>query len=182
MDGSLTLHLDLCGPGAWTSLTRNQTTLSRKVKRAYPFSTVSFVPPRLLDAAHSLPRPPDKTFATKHIPGLGHDAKEFQVFHWKLHRWSLLDRKLTSPAFDCGGHTWYVLYSYRVFSPTKSENPQRRILLFPSGASDTLSHTVSVYLNHASHKETEEDWHACAQFVLAISNPHDPTVYTASCA
>ena len=25
-----------------------------------------------------------------------------------------------------------------------------------------------------------EGWHACAQFALVISNPHDPTIYTVS--
>jgi len=26
----------------------------------------------------------------------------------------------------------------------------------------------------------KEGWHACAQFALVISNPHDPTIYTVS--
>lgn len=38
---------------------------------------------------------------------------------------------------------------------------------------------VSVYLNYGEQKATE-GWHVCAQFALAISNPHDPTVYIQS--
>lgn len=38
---------------------------------------------------------------------------------------------------------------------------------------------VSVYLNYGDQKATE-GWHVCAQFALAISNPHDPTVYIQS--
>ena len=48
----------------------------------------------------------DEGFATKHLPDLGHDVKEFRVFSWKLTGWKKLEKKLTSPEFDCGGHHW----------------------------------------------------------------------------
>lgn len=57
----------------------------------------------------------------------------------------------------------------------------RRILLFPFGnANAPPNDTVSVYLDYADPKKAPEGWHACAQFALVISNPHDPTIYTAS--
>ena len=58
--------------------------------------TASLHPPSLDDA-----------LVAKHMPDLGHDIKEFQVFHWELHDWKELGKKLTSPEFDCGGHKWY---------------------------------------------------------------------------
>ncbi|KAJ3479232.1 hypothetical protein NLI96_g9207 [Meripilus lineatus] len=99
-------------------------------------------------------------FAAKHMPDLGHDVKEFKVFTWKLTGWKKLDKKLTSPEFECGGHRW-------------------RILLFPFGNSNAPPNdTVSVYLDYADPKRAPEGWHACAQFALVISNPLDPTIYT----
>lgn len=57
----------------------------------------------------------------------------------------------------------------------------RRILLFPFGNSNAPPNdTVSVYLDYAEPKKSPEGWHACAQFALVISNPHDPTIYTVS--
>src|ERR1700761_452286 len=56
---------------------------------------------------------------------------------------------------------------------------RRRILLFPFGNSNAPPNdTVSVYLDYADPKRAPEGWHACAQFALVISNPHDPTIYT----
>jgi ubiquitin carboxyl-terminal hydrolase 7 len=48
----------------------------------------------------------DEAFARKHLPDLGYDVKEFKVYTWKLHSWKKLEKKLTSPEFDCGGHKW----------------------------------------------------------------------------
>ena len=48
----------------------------------------------------------DEAFAAKHMPDLGHDVKEIRVFSWKLTGWKKLEKKLTSPDFDCGGHRW----------------------------------------------------------------------------
>ncbi|KAF8894531.1 hypothetical protein BD779DRAFT_1669025 [Infundibulicybe gibba] len=103
-----------------------------------------------------------EAFAAKHMPDIGHDVKDFQVFTWRLSNWKKLDKKLTSPEFECGGHKW-------------------RILLFPFGNSNAPPNdTVSVYLDYAEPKKSPEGWHACAQFALVISNIHDPTVFTVS--
>ena len=48
----------------------------------------------------------DEAFAAKHMPDLGHEVKEFKVFHWKLTNWKKLEKRITSPEFDCGGHRW----------------------------------------------------------------------------
>ncbi|KAF8509282.1 hypothetical protein JB92DRAFT_2947613 [Gautieria morchelliformis] len=96
------------------------------------------------------------------MPDLGHEVEDFKVFTWSLTNWRKLDKKLTSPEFDCGGHRW-------------------RILLFPFGNSNAPPNdTVSVYLDYANPKGSAEGWHACAQFALVISNPRDPTIYTVS--
>lgn len=81
-------------PKAWTP------------RRSSTVSSFFSVPATLL--AYRSPYPPDDAFATKHMPDLGHDVKEFRVFHWKLQGWRRLGKKLTSAEFDCGGHKWYA--------------------------------------------------------------------------
>ncbi|KAF4576508.1 hypothetical protein EYR40_000746 [Pleurotus pulmonarius] len=103
-----------------------------------------------------------EAFAAKHMPDLGHEVKDFQVFTWRLTNWKKLEKKITSPEFECGGHKW-------------------RILLFPFGNSNAPPNdTVSVYLDYAEPKKAPEGWHACAQFALVISNIYDPAIYTVS--
>ncbi len=50
----------------------------------------------------------DEAFAAKHMPDLGHEVKDFQVFTWRLTNWKKLEKKITSPEFECGGHKWFV--------------------------------------------------------------------------
>lgn len=70
---------------------------------------------------------------------------------------------------------------YFLFFTVCIETLHRRILLFPFGNSNAPPNdTVSVYLDYADPKRAPEGWHACAQFALVISNPHDPTIYTVS--
>lgn len=103
-----------------------------------------------------------EAFASKQLPDLGHEVEETKVFTWKLTKWRQLDKRLTSPEFDCGGHRW-------------------RILLFPSGNSNSPPNdTVSIYLDYANPKNAPEGWHACAQFALVMSNPSDPTNFVCS--
>jgi ubiquitin carboxyl-terminal hydrolase 7 len=54
----------------------------------------------------------DEAFAAKHMPDLGHEVKDFKVSTWRINNWSKLDKKLTSPEFECGGHRWYVGLSW----------------------------------------------------------------------
>jgi len=127
---------------------------------------------------------PDDAFAARHMPDLGYDVKEFKVFHWRLDGWKKLDKKLTSPDFDCGGHLWSVIL--RTSSCDRSvliTCTRRRILLFPFGNSTAPANdTVSVYLDYANPKDAPEGWHACAQFALVISNVNDPTNFIVSSA
>ncbi|KAI0763671.1 cysteine proteinase [Irpex lacteus] len=96
-----------------------------------------------------------EAFAAKHMPDLGHEVKDSTVYTWKLSNWKKLDKKLTSPDFECGGHRW-------------------RILLFPFGNSNAPPNdTVSVYLDYADPKRAPE---VRARYL----EPHDPTIYTVS--
>jgi ubiquitin carboxyl-terminal hydrolase 7 len=119
------------------------------------------------------------------MPDLGYDVKEFKVFSWTLSTWKKLDKKLTSPEFECGGHRWCVpvvlFHRSIVVDSFLTTVTLRRILLFPFGNSNAPPNdTVSVYLDYAEPKRAPEGWHACAQFALVISNPNDPTIYTVS--
>lgn len=103
----------------------------------------------------------EQQFAQKNMPDLGHEIEDFTVFSWRLNKWKTLDKKLTSPEFECGGHRW-------------------RILMFPTGNSNAPpNESVSIYLDYADPK-TSTDWHACAQFALVMSNIHDPSIYVVS--
>ncbi|KAF9649122.1 cysteine proteinase [Thelephora ganbajun] len=94
------------------------------------------------------------------MPDLGYDVKESRVFHWRLHDWKKFKRKVISPEFDCGGNKW-------------------RIFLLPFDYSGVrLNWSISVYLDCAGPEDEKEDWHACTQLMLVISNPQDPTTYT----
>ena len=57
----------------------------------------------------------------------------------------------------------------------------RWILLFPLG-NHNVSHndTIFVYLDYSDTKRVPDGWYSCAQFVLLISGPHGPTIYTVS--
>lgn len=48
----------------------------------------------------------DDAFAAKHMPDPGHEVEDFKVFTWRLSNWRKLEKKLTSPEFECGGHRW----------------------------------------------------------------------------
>jgi hypothetical protein len=61
------------------------------------------------------------------------------------------------------------------------DDERRNILLFPQGNSNGQANDmVSVYLNYGDPKQAKDGWHVCAQFALAISNPHDPTIFIQS--
>lgn len=103
-----------------------------------------------------------KAFVDKYLADLGQEEADFQVCHWPIKSWHALEKRITGPEFECGGHRW-------------------RILLFPFGNSNGQPYDmVSVYLDYADSKDTFEGWHACAQFALVISNPNDPTLFSTS--
>jgi ubiquitin carboxyl-terminal hydrolase 7 len=74
------------------------------VRDRKPFLIIYEIPLNVVVALHS-----DEAFAAKNMPELGHDVKDFKVFTWRLNNWKKLDKKLTSPDFECGGHKWWVI-------------------------------------------------------------------------
>ncbi|KAK3819643.1 MAG: ubiquitin carboxyl-terminal hydrolase 5 [Benniella sp.] len=102
----------------------------------------------------------DVEWMTKKLIPIFPDLEEraCEIFQWDIKDWRALDKRVTGPEFEIGGYKW-------------------RILLFPQGNN---SETVSVYLDSAEPREQQDpNWHVCAQFALLMSNPNDPTVYTA---
>lgn len=54
----------------------------------------------------------DEAFAAKNMPDLGHEIKDFKVYSWRLTHWRKLEKKITSPEFECGGHKWYAAHPF----------------------------------------------------------------------
>lgn len=59
----------------------------------------------------------DDLFAAKNMPDLGHEVADFQVYTWSLTNWRKLEKKITSPEFDCGGHKWYGFIDISLYIP-----------------------------------------------------------------
>jgi hypothetical protein len=59
-------------------------------------------------AKPTLHRVADEAFMQRHLPDLGQEVEDTQVFTWPLTNWRKLERKMTSPDFACGGHKWQV--------------------------------------------------------------------------
>lgn len=98
------------------------------------------------------------------------DVEDEQTFTWEIDNWrfpdprsssasgagsQLQENKRHSEVVNCGGQPW-------------------RILLFPYGNN---SDSASAYLEHAVD-DPPQDWYCCVQFMLAMWNPQDPSVYT----
>jgi len=97
--------------------------------------------------AHPSSHLPDEAFAAKYLPDLNYDVKEFQVFHWKLSSWKGLEKKLTSPEFDCGGYKWYVLSGHCHLSPPCNLKTHPGIYFSSRSAIPTfLKMTMSPYI------------------------------------
>ncbi|CAO3700741.1 unnamed protein product [Rhizopus stolonifer] len=71
---------------------------------------------------------------------------------WKITNWSSLEARVKGPVFETDGLKW-------------------NLLLFPEG--NGQNGTVSSYLE----LESFENDHTCAQFLICISSPEDPTCY-----
>ncbi|KAJ2844238.1 ubiquitin-specific protease ubp15 [Coemansia brasiliensis] len=92
-----------------------------------------------------------ENFADAHMEDIVCDRK---AFFWKIPNWDKLERRATSDVFKCGGFIW-------------------RILLRPFGSSH--KGVLSLFLECLGTSDSSEDWRCICRFVLAISNPHDPT-------
>ena len=55
-----------------------------------------------------------------------------------------------------------------------SDYDHRRILFFPYG--NGTEH-ASLYLEHGRESDIPENWYACVQFALVLSNVKDPSIY-----
>lgn len=44
----------------------------------------------------------------RHLPDLGQEVEETQVYTWPINNWRKQDKKVTGPEFECGGHRWSV--------------------------------------------------------------------------
>lgn len=79
------------------------------------------------------------------------------VFTWNITNWRQLPKRSHSEVFNCAGHPW-------------------RILFFPAG--NAASESTSFYLEQGfADEKPPEDWYACAQFMLVLHNPNDPSLY-----
>jgi ubiquitin carboxyl-terminal hydrolase 7 len=74
---------------------------------------------------------------------------------WDIENWRTLEKRVQGPLFYSGEHPW-------------------RVLFFPQG--NNVDH-ASFYLEHGFGDKVPEDWYACAQFMLTLWNPNDPTIY-----
>ncbi|EMC94149.1 hypothetical protein BAUCODRAFT_74418 [Baudoinia panamericana UAMH 10762] len=111
------------------------------------------------------PNEPALPLATDHnamrdrfLPAYPEYETEAEAIHtWDITNWSKLPKRSHGPVFQCAGHPW-------------------RILFFPAG--NQASESVSFYLEQGFENEKPpEDWYACAQFMLVLHNPNDPSIY-----
>ncbi|KAJ1932836.1 ubiquitin-specific protease ubp15, partial [Linderina macrospora] len=92
------------------------------------------------------------------LPPLGkHEAEGWGAFHWEIDNWTSLGDKVTSGEFTVAGHKW-------------------DILMFPRG--NQAEDMVSLYVEYKPTEGMSDDWHACANFCLAMSNVDDASVFT----
>lgn len=82
------------------------------------------------------------------------------VSTWDITDWVKQPKRTHSPTFYCAGHPW-------------------RVLFFPAG--NSAADSVSFYLEQGhlgdAAQKPRDGWYACAQFMLVLSNPNDPSIY-----
>ena len=107
----------------------------------------------------SLPSADDhEAMRDRFMPALPEYETEAETWHtWDIQNWRQLPKRTHGPTFHCAGHPW-------------------RILFFPAG--NAASESVSFYLEQGFDDDKPPDnWYACAQFMLVLHNPHDPSIY-----
>ncbi|KAJ5182979.1 Ubiquitin carboxyl-terminal hydrolase 21 [Penicillium capsulatum] len=114
------------------------------------------------DASEPAPSAADHAAMMARVLPQSPDLETAEEAHhtWHIEDWRKLERKLHGPTFKCGGFPW-------------------RILFFPYG--NNAEH-VSCYLEHAWDGEPPENWYACVQFALVLSNVKDPSIYVSHVA
>ncbi|KAJ1988497.1 ubiquitin-specific protease ubp15 [Coemansia sp. RSA 1358] len=82
-------------------------------------------------------------------------------FHWEIDDWTQLPERATSKTFTIAGHDW-------------------SLLVFPRGNRE--NDAVSLYIEYKPKEGQKDDWHACALFVLTMSNIDQPELFKKSSA
>ncbi|KAI8081535.1 uncharacterized protein BX664DRAFT_340645 [Halteromyces radiatus] len=98
-----------------------------------------------------------ETIANKVLAQVDEEVIETNCQQWEITDWAGLPERVQGPIFTVGGYRWNVL-------------------LFPRG--NNQREAVSVYLEFSDAKSGNPDNYACAQFVICISKPSDPTFYS----
>ncbi|KAI9256173.1 hypothetical protein BY458DRAFT_519583 [Sporodiniella umbellata] len=100
--------------------------------------------------------------AKRDMPSLSEKTTDFKCVHWDVTNWSQLENRVLGPTFEVGGHEWNVL-------------------MFPNG--NNQNKAVSLYLDLARAKASiDPEEYACAQFVICLSKPSDPTNFVSLAA
>src|ERR1700731_2140901 len=106
------------------------------------------------------------------MPGFGYDVKEFKVYTWRLTNWKKLDKKLTSPEFECGGHRWYSQFS-ALYLPDQAH---RLVGVYCFSPSEIQTHpqtipslSISTMLTPRRHPKVG---------MLALNSPSSYRIYT----
>ncbi|KAI8373084.1 cysteine proteinase [Radiomyces spectabilis] len=86
---------------------------------------------------------------------------DLKCFHWDIDNWSTLPNRVQGPVFEAGGHKW-------------------NILLFPRG--NNQADCTSIYLEFSEAKSGSPKIYSCAQFVICVSPPSNPTQYISHAA
>jgi hypothetical protein len=104
----------------WIIWTKKSTAVLpwRSLMKLSPFAIVSAPSSTSTHPFIYISSPIDEAFASKHMPDLGHDVKDFQVYTWRINNWKKLEKRLTSPDFECGGHKWSVYHTALFSSPS----------------------------------------------------------------
>ncbi|CAO3579210.1 unnamed protein product [Absidia cylindrospora] len=102
-----------------------------------------------------------ETIANKEFTPVDEEVLGIDCQQWEISDWAGLPERVQGPVFEVGGYRWNVL-------------------LFPKG--NNQKEYASFYLEFSDAKTGPPDNHACAQFIICVSKPSDPTCYTSHTA
>ncbi|KAJ3111095.1 hypothetical protein HK100_002809, partial [Physocladia obscura] len=113
-----------------------------------------------MDLEPSLPQSLPNIDAILAPPAAGLTVEASMIHRWDITNWKSIrsTKKSYSPEFVFNGSKW-------------------RILLFPNGNNNTDALSVFLDSVDAADHASDDIWHLCIQFAIAISNPDDDEVY-----
>lgn len=112
-----------------------------------------------MEEPETLPRADDFEAMRNHwMPELPELETESEAYHtWDIESWRTMPKRNHGPGFSAGGHPF-------------------RVLFFPAG--NNANGAVSFYLEQGhADGQAPENWYACAQFMIVLWNPNDPSIY-----